>query len=172
MGAGGRAGAPRRCASVGDGKCVGESVNSRGISNAAAYIRREDGGGEDPGTPRDAWTGAVTARSLLRRWKPRTVARLLKGIGVGAEYYVTKDGDVDLGVTFSAGTIRQLVALRLGYARAALRGIDRWDRRVKDCVNPTCKKWFFDPGRKGTQNHCCLGCSNAHQQLKRSANYA
>jgi hypothetical protein len=146
--------------------------DGRGVLRAAAYIRDEDGGGDDAGTPRDVWSGAVIARELLIRWRPRTVGRLLKGIEVGAEYYVTKEGDVDLGVNYSAGTVRQLVALRLGYARSALRDIDSWDRRVKRCVSPNCKKWFFDAGRKGTQLHCCAGCANAHQQLRRSANYA
>lgn len=148
-----------------------DSGNSPGILRVAAYIRDQDGGGDDPGTPRDALSGAAMAHKLLTSWKPRTVARLIKGIEVGAEYYVTKDGDVDLGVNFSAGRIQQLVALRLGYARAELRGIDPWDRRVKRCDSPNCQKWFFDSGRKGTQLHCCAGCGNAHQQLKRSANY-
>src|SRR5450631_3426659 len=99
-----------------------EGGNVRGILSAAAYIRREDGGGEDPGTPHDARAGAVTACSLLERWEPQMVKGLLEGIEVGAEYYVTEAGDVDLGVNFSAGRISQLVALRLGCAREALRG--------------------------------------------------
>lgn len=150
-----------------------ENRNARRAMHAAAYIRRDHGDTESAGSTKDWMKGGQTATRLLENWSREAVARLIKGISVGAEYYVTKQGGVELGSNCDAGTIEELIALRLGSAYAALEGFKKgeWTRRVKRCDNPTCQKWFFDRDRKGIQIHCCRGCTNAHGQLRRSKDY-
>ena len=149
---------------------LANGIDTKRMVRAAAFLRRTWEGDAEPGTGREAVAAMRVARGLLESWRPRLAARLVKGIEVSAEYYLTKSGDVDIGTHYSAGTLSQFVALSLGYARGTLRAVDAWERRVKRCANPSCRKWFFDGGR-GTQAHCCAGCANAHQQLKRSATY-
>ena len=135
---------------------------------AAAWLRRSLGGGDDPGTKRDVLGGVNEARHLLERWSRQRVQQLIRGVEVSAEYYVTKDGAIELGAHYSDGSIRQLVALSMGEVRAALG--QAYDRHVKQCDSPRCRKWFFDDGA-GIQKHCCAKCGNAHQQLKLSPEY-
>jgi len=96
-------------------------VNFKRMWLAAAFINRDYGGEYDGGSAKEIVQAAVRAKRLLMNWSPRTVGKLIKDIDIGAELYVTREGGVDVGSNYSAGTLEQLVALSLGYARQSLK---------------------------------------------------
>jgi hypothetical protein len=123
----------------------------------------------------DRAAGVATSRGLLAKWDQGLVENLLERVVVeGAEYVLLPDGSVELQPRHSSGPSQALAALDLAQARALLRQVDSGEnpfkRRVKQCVNPTCEKWFFDAER-GTRKLCCVPCGNAHRQLKLSETY-
>jgi len=118
----------------------------------------------------DGAKGAAVARQLLERWDEALVRELLQQVVVkGAEYWLHPDGRVELEPRSASGPSAALAALHLAQARDLLRSVDGnsnpFKRRIKQCANPTCGKWFFDAER-GTRKWCCAACGNAHRQLK------
>jgi len=114
--------------------------------------------------------GIATTRLLLKRWDHGLVEKLLEQVVVkGAAYRLLPNGRVELEPRLSQGPAAALAALSLAQARDLLRsvdgGSDPFKRRIKQCANPTCGKWFFDADR-GTRKWCCVACGNAHRQLK------
>lgn len=118
----------------------------------------------------DDAAGATVARQLLAEWDGALVETLLRQVVVkGAEYRLHPDGRVELEPRRVTGPAAAQAALKLAQARDLLRTVDGgahpFKRRIKQCVNPTCGKWFFDAER-GTRKWCCSACGNAHRQLK------
>ena len=118
----------------------------------------------------DSAAGAETAGRLLAKWDAVLVEQMIEQVQVkGAEYRVQSDGRVVLEPRLLSGPASALAALSLAQARDLLRSVDGganpFQRRVKQCANPLCGKWFFD-GERGTRQWCCGACGNAHRQLK------
>ena len=137
------------------------------LKAACAHLRARYGDADDHGSVPDMYKGARLANQLLRRWDAKAVGKLVKGLDVSAEWYVTKDGGVDLGAHFSAGSLRQLAALSIGEARQQLHEEGQWESYVKQCKHPRCQKWFFDKSRKAIQKFCCTYCGNDYGQKKK-----
>jgi hypothetical protein len=123
--------------------------------------------------------GAEAAAGLLHEWQPARVTELIDDAALDAKYYVRKDGSVDIAAYVDAA-LPQLAALSLGLA---MNRDGSLKQHVGQCRNPSCKKWFIatkrrvadkQPGQgegQGLRTHCSPKCANAHQQLKRAADY-
>jgi hypothetical protein len=117
--------------------------------------------------------GVKTARHLLTSWTHAKVQAWLDKVEVaGAAYWLSDDGTVVLEPRLLAGPPAALWALAIAQVRNELQavGLDM-ARCIKRCANPTCKKWFFDAGERGTRKWCCVPCGNAHRQIKLSETY-
>lgn len=123
----------------------------------------------------DLTAGVAMTKRLLQKWEQRVVDALLSEVRVvGSEYVSSPDGEPKLEPRLQTGPAKALAALHLAKARHLLHSVggteDPFTRRVKQCANPVCQKWFFDAER-GTRKWCCVPCGNAHRQLKLSKNY-
>lgn len=122
----------------------------------------------------DQALGARAARRLLTApWDVGVIQRLLDKLQVvGPPYHLSEDGTLEFELRAITGKPDAMFALYIAMARSALNSVGlQVSRCIKQCANPTCRKWFFDNGERGTRVWCCDQCGGAHRQLKRAKNY-